>query len=84
MQMELPKEVVDKIHKAVMAEYEKVSKETKNEKPTLSNLERSILQIGQEFERQLLAATIEEHEKGTKGVKKNAKNVEKKLKTADL
>jgi histone H3/H4 len=81
--MELPKEVVDKIHKAVMAEYEKVSKDVKDEKPTLHNIEGAILRIGREFERQLLSATLAEAEKKNKEVKKNAQNVVSQLKAAD-
>jgi hypothetical protein len=67
--MKISQEAMDKIFEEVMEEYKKLSEKTKDEKPTFHNLEGATLTLGQEFERRVLKAALEEKHKKQKGAK---------------
>jgi hypothetical protein len=81
--MNLSQEAMDKIFKEMMEEHKKLSEKTKDDKPTFYNLEGSALILGQEFERRILKAALEEEQKKQKDVKKNVRNAVKKSKAED-
>lgn len=81
--MKISQEAMDKIFKEMMEEYKQVSEKTKDEKPTFHNLEGATLTLGQEFERRVLKAALEEEQKQRGCVKKNVKNARKKSKVVD-
>jgi hypothetical protein len=74
---------MDQIFAEVMEEYKLLSEKTKDQKPTFHNLEGAALTLGQEFERRVLHAALEEEEKRQSGVKKNAPAVRKKSTAVD-
>jgi hypothetical protein len=78
--MKISQEAMDKIFNEMMGEYKHLLEKTKNEKPTFHNLEGAALTLGQEFERRVLKAALEEEQKQQGGVKKNAQNARKKSK----
>jgi len=81
--MKLSQDAMDKIFKEMMEEHKKISEKTKDEKPTFHNLEGAALTLGQEFERRILKAALEEEQKNLKDVKKNARTAGKKSKAGD-
>lgn len=81
--MKISQETMDKIFKDMMDEHKKLSEKTKNDKPTFHNLEGAALTLGQEFERRVLNAAIEEEQKNFKDVKKNVRVAGKKFKAED-
>lgn len=81
--MGISQEAMDKIFKEMMEEHKKVSEKTKDEKPTFHNFEGVALTLGQEFERRVLKASLEEEQKKYKSVKKNARNAAGKSKAGD-
>lgn len=81
--MKISQEAMDKIFKEMMEEHKKLSEKTKDEKPTFHNLEGAALTLGQEFERRVLKASLEEEQKNQKDVKKNARTAGKKSKAGD-
>jgi len=81
--MKISQEVMDQIFSEMMEEYKHLSEKTKGEKPTFHNLEGAALTLGQEFERRVLQAALEEEKKRQPRVKKNAPNVTGKPKVAD-
>ncbi|HPB82518.1 MAG TPA: hypothetical protein PK200_10830 [Spirochaetota bacterium] len=81
--MKISQELMDRIFAEVMEEYKQLSEKTKEEKPTFHNLEGAALTLGQEFERRVLQAALEEEEKRQSGVKKNVPAVRKKSTAAD-
>jgi len=81
--MHISQEVMDQIFKEMMEELNKVSEKTKGEKPTFHNLEGATLTLGQEFERRVLKAALDEEQKKQGGVKKNVRAVIKQSKAVD-
>jgi len=81
--MKISQEVMDQIFSEMMEEYNQLSEKTKDEKPTFHNLEGAALTLGQEFERRVLQAALEEEKKQQPRVKKNAPNVTGKPEVAD-
>lgn len=72
--MNVSEETMDRIFKEVMDEYRKLKEKETGKKVTFHSLEGSIFQLGQEFERRVMEAAIEE-ESNNIDVKKNAQNV---------
>ena len=72
--MNISEETMDRIFKEVMNEYKKLKEKETGKKVTFDSLEGSIFQLGQEFERRVMEAAIEEESKNIE-VKKNAQNV---------
>ncbi len=81
--MKISQEAMDKIFAEIMEEHKKLSEKTKDDKPTFHNLEGAALTLGQEFERRVLKAALEEEQKNQKDVKKNARVAGKKSKAVD-
>jgi DNA-directed RNA polymerase subunit RPC12/RpoP len=82
--MKLTEDAMDKIFKEMKEEHKKLSEKTKDEKPTFHNLEGAALTLGQEFERRVLKAALEEEQKNQKDVKKKCQNCGEKIQSRGL
>jgi hypothetical protein len=74
--MKISEEIMDRIFKEMMEEYKRLEEKTKDEKPTFHNLEGAVLTLGQEFERRVLKAALEEEQRKNE-IKKNVRNAVK-------